>query len=643
MSPRGVQLQVQDHYVVMDNGLLQVTISNPDGIVTGIRYNGITNLLEIQNEEVNRGYWDVVWSGEGRTGVFEVIMATNFEVITENEEQVEVSFKRPWDTSMDGKFIPINIDKRFIMLRGCSGFYSYGIYEHLEGMPAFSLAETRIAFKLRKDKFHYMAMADNRQRIMPMPDDRLPGRCQTLAYPEAVLLTNPINPDLKGEVDDKYQYSCENKDNKVHGWICFDNSPVGFWQITPSNEFRTGGPLKQNLTSHVGPTTLAMFLSAHYSGEDLVPKFQNDEQWKKVFGPVFIYLNTVLDGEADPYSLWDDAKSQMMVEVQSWPYGFPASEDFPSSDQRGTISGRLLVHDRYIEEGYISADSAYIGLALPGEVGSWQRECKGYQFWTKADADGYFSISDVRTGDYNLYAWVPGFIGDYKYDVEVTITSGCDVDLGDLVYEPPRDGPTLWEIGIPDRSAAEFYVPDPNPNYINKLFVNHPDRFRQYGLWERYAELYPDGDLIFKVGTSDYRKDWFFAQVTRKKSNNTYQATTWQIIFKLDSINDNTTYYLRLALASATVSELQVRFNDPKANPPHFSSGVIGKDNSIARHGIHGLYWLYNVEVPSTRLVQGDNTIYLTQSRSTSPFQGIMYDYIRLEGPPTSSNSNRKH
>jgi rhamnogalacturonan endolyase len=48
--------------------------------------------------------------------------------------------------------------------------------------------------------------------------------------------------------------------------------------------------------------------------------------------------------------------------------------------------------------------------------------------------------------------------------------------MGELVYEPPRDGPTLWEIGIPDRSAAEFYAPDPNPKYINKLYVNHPDR-----------------------------------------------------------------------------------------------------------------------------------------------------------------------
>ncbi|XP_022636470.1 rhamnogalacturonate lyase B-like isoform X2 [Vigna radiata var. radiata] len=560
--------------------------------------------------------------------------------MVENEDQVEVSFTRKWDVSLEGKLVPLNIDKRFIMLRGCSGFYSYAIYEHLQEWPAFNLDETRIAFKLRKDKFHYMAMADNRQRNMPLPDDRLPPKGKALAYPEAVLLVNPIEPELKGEVDDKYQYSCDNKDNKVHGWICMDPA-VGFWLITPTDEFRSGGPLKQNLTSHVGPTTLAVFLSAHYSGEDLVPKFNAGEAWKKVFGPVFIYLNSSYDG-GDPLKLWDDAKQQMLVEVQSWPYSFPESEDFAKWDERGNVSGRLLVRERCINDDYISAKGAYVGLAPPGDVGSWQRECKNYQFWAKADDDGYFSITNVRAGDYNVYAWVPGFIGDYKYDVVMNITEGCEIDLGELVYEPPRDGPTLWEIGIPDRTAAEFYVPDPNPKYINKLFVNHPDKFRQYGLWERYAELYPDKDLIYTIGVSDYTKDWFFAQVTRKKDDNTFQGTTWQIKFQLDTVNKTSSYKLRVALASATLSELQVRVNNPKSPRPLFSSGLIGRDNSIARHGIHGLYWLYNVEIAGTQFVEGDNTIFLTQSRGNSPFQAIMYDYIRLEAPPSSTFNNTK-
>ncbi|XP_065868134.1 uncharacterized protein [Euphorbia lathyris] len=76
-------------------------------------------------------------------------------------------------------------------------------------------------------RFQHMAIADNRKRLMPLPEDRMPGRCQTLGYQEAVLLVNPNHPELKGEVDDKYQYSCENKDNKVHGWISF-NPAVGF-------------------------------------------------------------------------------------------------------------------------------------------------------------------------------------------------------------------------------------------------------------------------------------------------------------------------------------------------------------------------------------------------------------------------------
>jgi hypothetical protein len=62
---------------------------------------------------------------------------------------------------------------------------------------------------------------------------------------------------LRAQVDDKYQYSLENEDNKVHGWISAD-PPVGFWIITPSNEFRTGGPIKQDLTSHAGPIALSV-------------------------------------------------------------------------------------------------------------------------------------------------------------------------------------------------------------------------------------------------------------------------------------------------------------------------------------------------------------------------------------------------
>lgn len=86
------------------------------------------------------------------------------------------------------------------------------------------------------------------------------------------------------KVDDKYQYSCDNKDSSVHGWISTD-PPVGFWLITPSNEFRSGGPVKQNLTSHVGPTTLAVsdssFILPSFMGLFNVWGHQKPESWLK--------------------------------------------------------------------------------------------------------------------------------------------------------------------------------------------------------------------------------------------------------------------------------------------------------------------------------------------------------------------------
>ncbi|KAL3034576.1 hypothetical protein AAZX31_02G202300 [Glycine max] len=551
MASQAVELRIEDNQVIMDNGILQVYLSNLGGLVTRIQYNGIDNLLEVlSGSEYNydgpqHPYWDVVWSEARSIGTietFERIVGTSFNVVSENEEQVEISFTRKWNPSLKGKRAPLNIDKRYAMLRNSTGFYSYAIFEHLKEWPAFNIPQIRIVYKLRKDK--------SRKR----------GKKQV--PPEAVLLVNPVEPEFKGEVDDKYQYSSEIKDLMVHGWI--------------SSQSETDPAM--------------MFLSAHYAGEDMVLKLQPNKPWKKVFGPSFVYLNTLLDGD-DSLELWEDAKYQ--EEVQRWPYDFPTSEGFQKSSQRDSLCGTLLIRDRKVE-------------------------MKAYRF--RRNEEGNFSIDNIRNGDYNLYAWVPGFIEEYWNNVVLTITQEHVVKFGDIIFEPPRDGPTLWEIDIPDRSAAGFYVPDPNPKYINKLFVNQTIslpiyRFRQYGLWERYAELYPNEDLIYFIQwVSVTTQDWFFAHVTGKQEDGSYQGTTWQIKFNLDDVETSNIYRLRLALASANISELQ--------------------DNAIARHGIHGLYWLFSIDVPGLLLEKSINIIFLTQTMASGPlvlFQGIMYDYIRLE------------
>ncbi|KAG4992166.1 hypothetical protein JHK87_025623 [Glycine soja] len=594
-SPPPVKLNTENpHQVVIDNGIISLNLSNPEGDIIGI-YNGIKNVLEAKNKEDDRG-----------------IRGTDFSVIAANENIVEISFLRTWTASMKGSSVPMNIDKRYILRRGDYGFYSYAIFNRPSGLPAVEIDQIRIVFKLDETRFHYMAISDTRQRNMPSVRDRASG--QPLAYPEAVLLTNSSEQQFKGE----------------------DGlAPVGFWLITPSNEFRHAGPFKQDLTSHVGPTTLSMFVSTHYAGKEVTMAFGEGETYKKVFGPVFVYLNSV-PNKSQFRSLWSDAVEQLSNEVRRWPYDFVGSKDFLPPNQRGTVTGRLLVQDGGKRDQ--PANNAYVGLALPGDTGSWQKESKGYQFWIQADKAGHFLIKNIVPGDYNLYAWVPGFIGDYRYKTKITIERGGNINLNSLVYNPPRNGPTLWEIGIPDRSAAEFYMPDPNPKLVNRLFQNDKqDKFRQYGLWERYTELYPNHDLVYTVGVSDYHNDWFYAQVTRSTPEKSYMPTTWQIQFQLKNIIMPGNYTFQVALASTTNARLEVRFNDLNAKLPHFSTGLKGDDNAIARHGIHGLYRLHTIAVGSNHLVNGKNTIYLTQSKGISPFMGVMYDYVRLESPPIKS------
>ncbi|KAM6594385.1 hypothetical protein CsatA_002088 [Cannabis sativa] len=523
--------------IVLDNGLVQISFSNPGGDVIGIKYNNMNNLLEPHNKYSNRGYWDIEW-GEGTTSGkannYDKIEGTHFEIIEADENHIEISFVKKWNDS--SRIFPVNMDKRFIMLRNYSGFYTYGILEHPKEAPATQISVVRAAFKLQRKKFNYMAISDDRQRTMPSASDRTKGK--RLAYAEAVVLTRPSNPDLKGEVDDKYQYSSDHKDIRVHGWIS-SNPSVGFWVITPSHEFLTAGPMKQELTSHVGPTSLSVFLSCHYVGKDLMVKLEKGETWKKVYGPISIFLNSASNNPNPESSLWNHAKAQAEEEVAKWPYSFINSKDYPLSDQRGSVIGQLFVKDRYLNKNNIHAKFAYVGLAAPGNAGSWQWENKGYQFWSQADEKGNFIIKNVRPGNYNLYAWVPGVIGDYVYYKTITI----------------------------------------------------------------------------------------------QPENGTYRQTTWQVKFNLENVVQSKSYTLQLALASASASDLQVRMNERNTYSPIFSTHLLGRDNSIARHGIHGTYWMFSINISGYWLRQGQNILYLTSSRALGPFGGVLYDYLRFEAP----------
>jgi rhamnogalacturonan endolyase len=63
-----------------------------------------------------------------------------------------------------------------------------------------------------------------------------------------------------------------------------------------------------------------MFVSTHYAGKEVTMAFQDGETYKKVFGPVFVYLNTD-SKDNDKLSLWTDAVQQ--VPVNCYPLTLP--------------------------------------------------------------------------------------------------------------------------------------------------------------------------------------------------------------------------------------------------------------------------------------------------------------------------------
>ncbi|ERN17402.1 hypothetical protein AMTR_s00037p00211780 [Amborella trichopoda] len=170
---------------------------------------------------------------------------------------------------------------------------------------------------------------------------------------------------------------------------------------------------------------------------------------------------------------------------------------FPLPGNCSLLLDVLSVTDSFVSINPIPARHAYIGLAAAAGEGSWQIESKGYQFWVQTDSSGEFIINNVIPGTYSLHGWASGFIGDYYDKGPITISSGSTKELGNLTYIPPRHGPTQWEIGFPDQTAVGSYVPDPNPLYVNKLYLHSTERYRQYGLWDRYTDMHPTSDQVY--------------------------------------------------------------------------------------------------------------------------------------------------
>ncbi len=253
------------------------------------------------------------------------------------------------------------------------------------------------------------------------------------------------------------------------------------------------------------------------------------------------------------------------------------------------------------------------GGGLPRVV-DWQTDAKNYQFWVRADADGNFSIPNVRAGNYSLHAIADGVLGDLTV-TNISVAAGKNLSLGNVDWQPVRFGKQLWDIGIPNRNGSEFFK---------------GDQYFHWGWYLQYPKLFPL-DVNYVIGKSDYRKDWFFEQVPYNTNSNNItgngrgDGTTWAVIFNLTNAPHGKAT-LRLALCGVGTRTLNGIMNNRDIG----TINNLTYNATINRDGIGGLWCERDLVFNAALMKAGTNTLELTIPPG-SLTSGIIYDYLRLE------------
>lgn len=519
----------------------------------------------------------------------------------------EVSIKgisggKPMGAGPGGSFIS-DVEIRYALGSGQSGLYTYSVFEHQPDYPASVLGEARFCAKLA-DFFDWMSV----------------GPKWNKPYPKA-----------QGEHEDKYDFTADQFDNRAFGWSS-TTKHVGFWFVNPSVEYLSGGPTKVEFLGHrdtnevQAPTVLNYWRSSHYGGA--VVDVDQGEHWTKVIGPFLLYVN---EGP-NPQAMFDDAKARAKQEAEKWPYNWVNGVDYPHQDDRATVSGRIVLHDPLKPQATMT--KLLVGLSAPtydvtepGRNGgpatvrqiNWQTDAKHYEFWANADANGNFVLRGVRPGTYSLHAFADGVLGELA-KTDITIAGGGNVNMGTIQWVPKRYGRQVWEIGVPNRTGAEF---------AGGGDYSHDGEFLTY------AKLFPD-DVTYTIGKSDYRKDWFFEQVPHNEDANAKpaaynmrpplgRATPWTIRFDMPEAPAGKAH-LRLALAGSGTRQLDVFVNDEHVG----TLDHLFVDGSIGRNGIHGVWSEHDIVFDAAKLHRGTNDIRIVVPGG-SLISGVIWDYLRLE------------
>jgi rhamnogalacturonan endolyase len=624
-SPRVILTDDAETYT-MDNGIVKVRISKVTGDLVSFRYQD-KELLATQlspepipavaggepednpnwrNPAISghaHGYWshDVM----GVKGSAPAVPSVTIDPAKNGGKRAEISLKaisngRKMGTgpgaAPDGN-VTVDIEIRYALERDASGVYTYSIFRHQADYPLTQFTEARYCAKLAP-------------------------------FFDWISVDKDVNHHYPKEhfAGDKYVYTANQSENPAFGWSS-TTEHTGLFFINPSMEYMGGGPTKVEFLGHrdtneeAAPCVLNYWRSSHYGGAEV--NIAAGETWEKIIGPMLIYANT---GD-NPQAIYEDAKKRAAEEIAKWPYEWLEGVDYPKAAERATVSGRIILNEpdasatfRNLNAGLTAGEYRSPRQEdTPPVFTGWQRDAKFYQFWTKGNADGTFEIANVRPGKYTLYAFADGILGEFVY-ADIIVEPGKALQLGELNWTPVRKGRMLWEIGIPNRNASEFFM---------------AEKRRDPEISLEYARLFPE-DITYVIGQSNFANDWFFQHVPHNEDPEAKSAP----FFGVRAIGRITPRYITFDLPEAPVGTVHLRIAICGTGTQRLAIEVNGKptdglenlsgDGVITRHGSQGIWYEKDVTFNASLLHAGKNTLTLTVP-SGPVNNGLMYDYLRLE------------
>jgi autotransporter-associated beta strand protein len=678
----------------LSNGIVQLVCTTSGAVINQINYtynNGSgTVTKQILNGAKDGGelYWEFGGFG-GSTWTYTDVVDPS----TTGSNYAEVAFTSvATGTAAEG-----DLQVVFSMLRGSPGFYvTLTMTHHAGDIAVDPLGEMRTNIYISPD-FNWMSESPVVQRETPLNGPDPPTSVPSFDAPQECSLWTA--GAIEGTYEDKYKFSELFGTERVWGWGSISDQAhgvttganVGIWNVLASSEYFNGGPMKPEL---MDAPMVNMLNGGHYEmGSDSV--WATGEQWTRVQGPYFVYLNNVSNTITDPVqasqALYNDAVAQGVAEVSgtpstagtavgatAWPYGWLNNGTYASyythAAQRGTVTGRIVINDPGNPNA--SGSNMWVGVvAQPytaDGVYDFQIWYKPYQYWVQADSNGNFTIPWVLSGtsvaatgaaetsSYTLYAFGPGAEGTFMsqnqiggnppwlYNLPatpfgVTVTGGSTTNLGNVTWTPTRVGPTVFEIGYPDRTGHKFRHGD--DWWVGDIGPGPTD---PSPIWTKFLELpfdFPNG-VNYTVGTSRWPTDWFFIQPVIINASNADTNSSSTINFNLASAPvTGGTASLYLGIASDYSGQVSVTVNGTNLGS---ASGVTAMPNAISTSGFTPSYDISDTSVregcnaafsderlnfPASLLHSGSNTITLGMNQIGTPYGAdhFMYDYLRLE------------